>query len=223
MPDQESTIKMPNFQLPLVVDVSSSPLQVGIPQPNGWLRIETDPEQAMDGLFRATKKLFQDQPDDLNAIDAVYYCCGPGSTLSLRLAAAFVKTLLWEAKGRISLFQYNALDLAACMTKESINSIQAPFRMGKRFVRTGKVRAIGQKNVLLEEDALEKYPQSLHLLGPRAIAIEIPEAQILKYDLNSVNGLTDLNLVSETAEQPAPYSTEPMTFKKWEGVIPAKK
>jgi tRNA A37 threonylcarbamoyladenosine modification protein TsaB len=223
MPDQESTIKMPNFQLPLVVDVSSSPLQVGIPQPNGWLRIKTDPEQAMDGLFRATKKLFQDQPDDLNAIDSVYYCCGPGSTLSLRLAAAFVKTLIWEAKGRISLFQYNALDLAACMTKESINSIQAPFRMGKRFVRTGKVRAIGQKNILLEEDALEKYPQSLHLLGPRAIAIEIPEAQILKYDLNSVNGLTDLNLVSETAEQPAPYSPEPMTFKKWEGVIPAKK
>ena len=223
MPDQESTIKMPNFQLPLVVDVSSSPLQVGIPQTNGWLRIETDPEQAMEGLFRATQKLFQDQPDDLNAIDAVYYCCGPGSTLSLRLAAAFVKTLLWEAKGRISLFQYNALDLAACMTKESINSIQAPFRMGKRFVRTGKVRAIGQKNVLLEEDALEKYPQSLHLLGPRAIAIEIPEAQILKYDLNSVNGLTDLNLVSETTEQPAPYSPEPMTFKKWEGVIPAKK
>lgn len=214
---------MPNFQLPLVVDVSSSPLQVGIPQPNGWLRIETDPEQAMEGLFRATQKLFQDQPDDLNAIDAVYYCCGPGSTLSLRLAAAFVKTLLWEAKGRISLFQYNALDLAACMTKESINSIQAPFRMGKRFVRTGKVRAIGQKNILLEEDALEKYPQSLHILGPRAIAIEIPEAQILKYDLNSVNGLTDLNLVSETAEQPAPYSPEPMTFKKWEGVIPAKK
>jgi len=223
MPDQESTIKMPNFQLPLVVDVSSSPLQVGIPQPNGWLRVETDPEQAMEGLFRATQNLFQDQPDDLNAIDAVYYCCGPGSTLSLRLAAAFVKTLLWEAKGRISLFQYNALDLAACMTKESINSIQAPFRMGKRFVRTGKVRAIGQKNVLLEEDALEKYPQSLHLLGPRAIAIEIPEAQILKYDLNSVNGLTDLNLVSETTEQPAPYSPEPMTFKKWEGVIPAKK
>ena len=223
MPEQETASKISNFQLPLVEDVSSSPLQVGIPQSNGWLRIESDPEQAMEGLFRATQKLFQDQPDDLNAIDAVYYCCGPGSTLSLRLAAAFVKTLLWEAKGRISLFQYNALDLAACMTKESINSIQAPFRMGKRFVRTGKVRAIGQKNVLLEEDALEKYPQSLHLLGPRAIAIEIPEAQILKYDLNSVNGLTDLNLVSETTEQPAPYSPEPMTFKKWEGVIPAKK
>ena len=223
MPDQKPASKISTFQLPLVVDVSSSPLQVGIPQSNGWLRIETDPEQAMEGLFRATQKLFQDQPDDLNAVDAVYYCCGPGSTLSLRLAAAFVKTLVWEAKGRISLFQYNSLDLATCMTKESINSIQAPFRMGKRFVRTGKVRAIGQKNILLEEDALEKYPRSLHILGPRAIAIEIPDAQILKYDLHSVNGLTDLNLVSEPTEQPAPYSPEPMTFKKWEGVIPAKK
>ena len=223
MPDQKPASKISTFQLPLVVDVSTSPLQVGIPQSNGWLRIETDPEQAMEGLFRATQKLFQDQPDDLNAVDAVYYCCGPGSTLSLRLAAAFVKTLVWEAKGIISLFQYNSLDLATCMTKESINSIQAPFRMGKRFVRTGKVCAIGQKNILLEEDALEKYPQSLHILGSRAIAIEIPDAQILKYDLYSVNGLTDLNLVSEPTEQPAPYSPEPMTFKKWEGVIPAKK
>ena len=223
MPDQKPASKISTFQLPLVVDVSTSPLQVGIPQSNGWLRIETDPEQAMEGLFRATQKLFQDQPDDLNAVDAVYYCCGPGSTLSLRLAAAFVKTLVWEAKERISLFQYNSLDLATCMTKESINSIQAPFRMGKRFVRTGKVCAIGQKNILLEVDALEKYPQSLHILGPRAIAIEIADAQTVKYDLYSVNGLTDLNLVSEPTEQPAPYSPEPMTFKKWEGVIPAKK
>jgi tRNA A37 threonylcarbamoyladenosine modification protein TsaB len=223
MPEQKLASQPSNFQLPLVVDVSSSPLQVGIPTSDGWAKIESTTNQAMEGLFQATLKLFHSQPDQLNAIDAIYYCCGPGSTLSLRLAAAFVKTLVWEAKGRISLFQYNALDLATCMTKESIHSIQAPFRMGKRFVRTGQVRAIGQKNILLEAGALEKYPQSLHILGPRAIAIEIPDAQILKYDLNFINGLTDLNLVSEPAEQPAPYSPEPVTFKKWEGVIPAKK
>jgi len=222
MPEQKLASQPTDSQLPLVVDVSSSPLQVGIPTSDGWAKLESSSNQAMEGLFQATLKLFHNRTGQLKAINTIYYCCGPGSTLGLRLAAAFVKTLLWEAKGRIRLFQYNALDLATCMANEPINSVQAPFRMGKRFVRTGKVRAIGQKNILLEDDALDKYPQSLHIPGPRAIAIEIPDAQIIKYDLNSVNGLTDLNLVSETAEQPAPYSPEPMTFKKWEGVIPAK-
>lgn len=130
MPDQESTIKMPNFQLPLVVDVSSSPLQVGIPQTSGWLRIETDPEQAMEGLFRATQKLFQDQPGDLNAIDAVYYCCGPGSTLSLRLAAAFVKTLLWGSKGKNFPFSIQCTGLGSLHDQRVHQLYTSPFSHG---------------------------------------------------------------------------------------------
>ena len=222
MPEQKLASQPTDSQLPLVVDVSSSPLQVGIPTSDGWAKLESSSNQAMEGLFQATLKLFHNRTGQLKAINTIYYCCGPGSTLGLRLAAAFVKTLLWEAKGRIRLFQYNALDLATCMANEPINSIQAPFRMGKRFVRTGKTHTIGEKHILLEKEALKKYPLSIHLSGPRAIAIEISPEKILNYDLEIIKGLEDLNRVSEPAKFPVPYSPEAVTFKKWEGVIPAK-
>jgi len=219
MPLSNSTQKA---QLPLVVDASSTPLQLGIPTANGWAKIVTDPGQAMEGFFRALKQLFQDRNDSLNAVDQVYYCCGPGSTLGLRLAAAFVKTLIWESQGSRLLFQYNALDMAASLPDNTAPFTQAPFRMGRRFVRTGKPRSIGTKQILDEDKAIEDYPDSLHLLGLRAISVEIPEEKILKYELAKIPGLEVLDLVSEPADVPSPYNPEPAVFKRWEPKIPAK-
>ena len=204
----------------LVVDVSSPVLQLGIASTKGWEAIITDEGQAMDGLFRLNK-LFEERSDNY-AVDTIYYCCGPGSTLGLRLAAAFVKTLMWEANGRISLYQYNALDLASSLPNASDSYIQAPFRMGKRFLRTGKPKSIGKKEILPQDIALSDYPDSLHLLGPRQISVKIPEDKIINYTLEDIGGIEELSLISEPAEHPVPYSPEPTTFKKWDGKIPAK-
>ena len=209
-------------KLPLVVDASSNPLYLGIPTRTGWEKIVSYPGQAMDGLFRALGELFDDRSDKLNSVDVIYFCCGPGSTLGLRLAAAFVKTILWEGQGKVTLFQYNAMDLASFLPDSSKFSIQAPFRMGKRFLRKGKPRSIGKKEILAEEDALKDFPDSLHLLGPRQLSIDIPEEKILPYQLEKIGGIEELSLISEPAEQPVPYSPQPATFTKWKGYIPAK-
>lgn len=209
-------------KLPLVVDASSTPLHLGIPHSDGWENIIQDPGQAMDGLFRAVEWLFKDRTDSLNDVDEIYYCCGPGSTLGLRLAAAFVKTMIWESEGRISLFQYNALDMASALPGFSAKFLQAPFRMGRRFVRSGSPTTLGRKEILEEDEAIGQYPDSQHLLGQRQIAVKLPDHKILKYDLEKINGLKILSKISEPAENPVPYSPEPPTFKKWDGLIPAK-
>jgi tRNA A37 threonylcarbamoyladenosine modification protein TsaB len=212
----------PNEKLPLVVDASSTPLHLGIPHVDGWVKIIQDSGQAMDGLFRAVKLLFEDRTDSLKDVGEIYFCCGPGSTLALRLAAAFVKTMIWESGGKISLFQYNALDMASSLPELSAEFLQAPFRMGRRFVRSGKPATIGKKDILDEEDAIQQYPDSQHLPGQRKIAVELPEEKILKYDLKKIKGLQTLSKISEPADNPVPYSPEPPTFKKWDGLIPAK-
>lgn len=212
-----------NGQLPLVVDASSTPLHVGIPNGNGWEKMVTDQGQAMDGLFRAIGTLFEERSDEINSVNVIYFCCGPGSTLGLRLAATLVRTMMWDAKGGISLFQYNALDVASILADSSAEFIQAPFRMGKRFLRSGKAGMIGKKEILTENDAVDNYPNSLHLKGPRQISIDLPEKKILDYDLKKIRGLEDLSLISESADQAVPYSPEPATFTKWKGFIPAKK
>ena len=211
-----------NSKLPLVVDASSTPLHLGIPHSEGWQKIIQDSGQAMDGIFRAVECLFEDRIDSLNDVVEIYYCCGPGSTLGLRLAATFVKTMIWESEGRISLFQYNALDMATTLPGFSAQFLQAPFRMGRRFVRSGTPATLGKKEILDEEEAIQQYPDSQHLLGQRQIGVKLPEHKILKYDLEKINGLKILSKISEPAEIPAPYSPEPPTFKKWDGQIPAK-
>ena len=205
-----------------MVDASSSPLFLGIPTNKGWESTVSVPEQAMEGLFRGIRQLFLNRIDSLRDVDAVYYCCGPGSTLGLRLAAAMVKTMIWKARGRLSFFQYNTLDLANCMTDEKPSYIQAPFRLGRRFVRSGKELHIGKKQILTEEDALAEFKDSLHLIGPRQISIDIPQDKILSYDPSRTGGLRDLANICEPLDQPVPYSPEPATFKKWDGQIPAK-
>jgi len=211
-----------NKKLTLVVDASSTPLHLGIPHAEGWEKIIQDPGQAMDGLFRAVELLFEDRTDSLNDVDEIYFCCGPGSTLGLRLAATFVKTMIWESEGRISLFQYNALDMATTLPGFSAQFLQAPFRMGRRFVRSGTPATMGKKEILEEGEAIQQYPDSQHLLGQRKIAVELPEEKILPYDLEKISGLKTLSMISEPAEYPVPYSPEPPSFKKWDGLIPAK-
>ena len=100
-------------KLPLLLDASSSPIHAGIPSEEGWIHLEALDLQALEGLFEATTLVMEKAGRSLREVDAVFFCEGPGSTLGLRLAAALVKTLLWESRGKLSIYAYNALDLAA--------------------------------------------------------------------------------------------------------------
>ena len=94
--------------------------------------------------------------------------------------------------------------------------------MGRRFVRTGPPKSIGKKEILDEDQAIQEYPDSLHLRGPRAISAEVPEEKILDYELKQIAGLDVLHLISEPTDMPAPYNPEPTVFKRWEPSISAK-
>ncbi len=216
------SIRFEQFQLPLVVDVSSNLLQLGIPSHDAWDKIVVDEGQAMQGLFRAVNLLFEDHSSSLNCVDCIFFCSGPGSTLGIRIAAAFVKTVLWQASQKIAFFQYNALDLAACMIEGETESIQAPYRLGKRFVRTGNRGQIGDKIILDEAIALQNHPESLHLTGGRPSRFETPPKRRLQYLLEKTRGLHDLRNLCEVAESPMPYTPEPTVFRKWDGIIPSK-
>ena len=74
------------------------PIQVGIPSASDWQVLHRVEAQALEGLFSATEKVLNDCGIEISKIKQVYFCEGPGSTLGLRLAAAFVRTLKWSQK-----------------------------------------------------------------------------------------------------------------------------
>lgn len=211
MPDQEY-----DFSHPLVIDASSQIVQAGVATKLGWGEISYSDSAALTGVFQTVQDLLNNLNIKISKIDAVFFCSGPGSTLGLRLTLAFIKTLQWEKKNQLTLFSYNALDIAACMIKQKEQIIQAPFRMGWRVVRVSEKNSpIGKKHILESEDALKKYPDSLHFKDPRKKAPKIAQENIIDYDIKHVHGLTDLISVSTPKKELEVYNPKPPTFKKW--------
>ena len=205
-----------SFFYPLVIDASSQTIQSGIANKLGWGKISYSDSAALTGVFQTVSELFKNQNIKISEIDAVFFCSGPGSTLGLRLTLAFIKSLQWEKKNQLALFSYNALDIAACMIKQKEQVIQAPFRMGWRVVRTIENNSpIGKKHILKSEDALEKYPDSLHFKDPRKKAPKIDPKNIIDYDIRHTRGLKDLIPVSVSQKELEVYNPKPPTFKKW--------
>ena len=201
----------------LVVDASTNPVQVGIPEKRGWLCLAQVEEQALEGLFLATENILRDSKKEISKVNSVYYCEGPGSTLGLRLAAAFVKTLRWcHAHASFEVFAYNALDLASLLVSSKKSVIQAPFRVGFRFVRIPNSNPLeAEKKIIPQDEAFSEYPNSFHLPDIRKRATPIIPEQTISYDLSKIKGLSDLNLVSKPCSEITPYNPRAPQFKKW--------
>ena len=201
----------------LVVDASTNPVQVGIPEKRGWLCLAQVEEQALEGLFLATENILRDSKKEISRVNSVYYCEGPGSTLGLRLAAAFVKTLRWcHAHASFEVFAYNALDLASLLVPKENSIIQAPFRVGFRFVRLPNSNPLeAEKKIIPQDEAFSEYPDSFHLPDIRKRATPVLPEQTINYDLFVINGLADLNLISKPCSSILPYNPKAPEFKKW--------
>lgn len=201
----------------LAVDASTSPIQVGIPSASDWQVLHRVEAQALEGLFSATEKVLNDCGIKISKIKQVYFCEGPGSTLGLRLAAAFVRTLKWSQKSSgFKVFAYNALDLASILAPQKNAIIQAPFRVGFRFVRIPHIEPIkSEKKIIPEDEALAEYPNSYHLPDLRKRSKPVDPEKTLDYDVSLISGLDDLKTISKPCPDILPYNPKAPEFKKW--------
>jgi hypothetical protein len=207
----------PEEVFPLVVDASTNHVQVGIPEAKSWQCLARVEEQALEGLFLATEKILQDSKKEISQVSSVYYCEGPGSTLGLRLAAAFVRTLKWsQPRADFKVFTYNALDLGSLLVSSKSSFIQAPFRVGFRFVRFPHSNPLeAEKKIVPQDEAFSEYPDSFHLPDIRKRSTPVMPEQTINYNLSNINGLADLNLVSKPCSSILPYNPKAPEFKKW--------
>ena len=217
MPPSSIQENQPEEAFPLVVDASTNHVQVGIPEAKNWQCLARVEEQALEGLFLATEKILQDSKKEISQVRSVYYCEGPGSTLGLRLAAAFVRTLKWsQPRADFKVFTYNALDLGSLLVSSKNSFIQAPFRVGFRFVRFPHSNPLeAEKKIVPQDEAFSEYPDSFHLPDIRKRSTPVMPEQTINYDLTNLNGLADLNLVSKPCSSILPYSPKAPEFKKW--------
>ena len=203
------------LRLPLLVDASSQ-VQVGIPDSKDWLSLVREEKPALESLFVAIPKSLEKIDASISAIDAILFCEGPGSTLGLRVAATAVKTILRENEPSPTLFTYNALDLAAIMSNDFSRPILAPFRKGKRLLRSPiSNSAIGSIEVLEEPISESLSKEALHLPSLRSWET-LPEGlDVLDYDISHIAGLAGIAPILRPAEIPEVFTPLPAEFRKW--------
>ncbi|MDA9961867.1 hypothetical protein N9D63_03175 [Opitutales bacterium] len=203
------------LRLPLLVDASSQ-VQVGIPDSKDWLSLVREEKPALESLFVAIPKSLEEIDASISAIDAILFCEGPGSTLGLRVAATAVKTILRENEPSPTLFTYNALDLAAIMSNDLSRPILAPFRKGKRLLRSPiSNSAIGSIEVLEEPISESLSKEALHLPSLRSWET-LPEGlDVLDYDISHIAGLAGIAPILRPAEIPEVFTPLPAEFRKW--------
>ena len=171
----------------------------------------------MESLFEAIPKSLGQIDSSATAIDAILFCEGPGSTLGLRVAATAVKTILRENEPSPTLFTYNALDLAAIMSNDFSRPILAPFRKGKRLLRSPiSGSAIGSIEVLEEPISESLSKEALHLPSLRSRE-RLPEGlDVIDYDISHIAGLEGIAPILRLAEMPEVFTPLPTEFRKWE-------
>ena len=203
------------YRLPLLVDASSQ-VQVGIPDSKSWRSLVREEEPALEALFVAISRSLGEVDALASAIDAILFCEGPGSTLGLRVAATAVKTILRENEPSPTLFTYNALDLAAIMSNDFSRPILAPFRKGKRLLRSPiSNSAIGSIEVLEEPISESLATEAFHLPSLRSWET-LPEGlDVLDYDISLIAGLSGLAPILRHAEMPEVFTPLPAEFRKW--------
>lgn len=203
------------LRLPLLVDASSQ-VQVGIPDSKDWLSLVREEKPALESLFVAIPKSLEEIDAPISAIDAILFCEGPGSTLGLRVAATAVKTILRENEPSPTLFTYNALDLAAIICNDFSRPILAPFRKGKRLLRSPiSNSAIGSIEVLEEPISESLSKEALHLPSLRSWETLPKGLDVLDYDISHIAGLAGIAPILRPAEIPEVFTPLPAEFRKW--------
>ena len=206
----------PEELFPLVVDASTNYVHVGIPDAEGWQCLARVEEQALEGLFLATEKSSK-IPKKISQVNSVYYCEGPGSTLGLRLAAAFVKSIKWNhAHADFDVFIYNALDLASLLVSPKKYRHPSTLSGWISFCADTPPNPLeAEKKIVPQDEAFAEYPDSFHLPDIRKRATPVLPEQTINYDLSKINGLSDLDLISKPYSSILPYNPKAPEFKKW--------
>jgi len=205
----------------LLLDAAGPGTVFGLVQDGEWLSSLISDEPFLEGCQTAVEGLLRDHKLELNKLSGVLYASGPGSTLGLRLAAMFIRSLMqlpelqhWRCA------QYNNLELAAASLIEEAESFPvqaaAPWRRDRvHRVLIHDPSANEIESGFLQPDDLEKAKTTLFSLGNRAANRPMLE-DIRPYPAEEIPLILKRypRLLAYTGE-PIPYSAETPEFARW--------
>lgn len=174
----------PPSALMLVIESATFPGFVGLLKDSRWLQYKALSTQPLESLIPSIYTCIQETLGEkgLEAVDSIIYATGPGSTLGLRLAEMFVRTLQ-TLRPSLRLYPYNTLVLYALLLASPHHILcPRPDHRWQVLTQEGPLSTDSLKIETLESSQLSALPHTLyHLplrkrhphLPPRAQPVEL--------------------------------------------------
>jgi tRNA A37 threonylcarbamoyladenosine modification protein TsaB len=202
----------------LLIDAAGPALVMGILEKGSWLCMETFSGGFLESLKPGVKTLLEKSSLELNSLSGIICSSGPGSTLGLRLAAMFVRTLLQQpGLEHWQCLTYNNLELA-CADRSKPGGpmcrLAAPWRRDRLHLATFHPGPPAQFK-LEAVPAEETTGLPVVELGNRVASLP-EEADRISYPAEKIPQILGdwPDLLSQT-RQPELYSVETPEFARW--------
>ena len=200
----------------LLIDAAGPESTVGLLKGREWIACRHTTREFLEMLQPTVSEIMRDQDLEFVELSGICLGTGPGSTLGLRLAAMFAKTLmrLPELEG-LACYQYQNLEAAICGT-ESLTAAVAPWRRDRLHLCTvDPVTGAFENSGISPCEAVEKNLTGF-VLG-RRLPADDPEIDWKPFPASRLPEILHEHpgLLRRTTN-PSPYSAEIPEFRKWD-------
>lgn len=167
----------------LVLESATVPGFVGLMEGSEWLHYKTLSAQPLESLLPSIKVCVEEAlgPNGLEAIQSIRYAKGPGSTLGLRLAEMFIRTLQ-KLRPSIHCHPYHTLVLYALWLNIPFHHLLAPRPDHRWQVLTQAGSPARIQLDIFDSSQLSSLPYPIYYLPlrkkhpqlpPKALALEL--------------------------------------------------
>ena len=201
----------------LLIDAAGPVSTIGLIRSYRWLSRESHEGDFLEWLQPATTRCLDKASLELACLSGVIYGSGPGSTLGLRLAAMFLRTLLnIPAHRHWRCFQYNNLELALMEREDGRIEAVAPWRRDRlHHVKLTETSPLRFTHAGIDPKDAEKKEIPGIILGrrPPGPALKVAWENFPHAAITTILHAQP-TLLLETP-QPVPYLAETPEFQQW--------
>ena len=205
----------------LLMDAAGPKTVFGLVKSGAWLDYRSLETPFIEGGQSCVEGLLRNNGQELEELSGILYAAGPGSTLGLRLAAMFARSLLTLPNLRHwNCAQYSNLDLAAVSLIEDGETLPvqaiAPWRRDRiHRVLIRSVSPLDRTTDSPHPDDLESAAAWLFPLGNRP-GNQPPDSRIREYPVNDIpHLLSRYPDLLKHCPAPTPFMAETPDFVRW--------
>jgi tRNA A37 threonylcarbamoyladenosine modification protein TsaB len=202
----------------LLIDAAGPNSVAGLIEQDRWIAMEQTDKGFLESLEPTIESLLSKSGTQLPDLSGIVYASGPGSTLGLRLAALFCRTLLGlpELK-HWSCWQYQNLELAIMAHRDrSTDSMVAPWRKDRCHCVSVQATAPTQfthKGIHPDEAAENRTPGVVLGRKPPSASTDL---DWLPYPIEKIPSLlSEYPELLTPVTSPTPYIAETPDFVRW--------